>query len=198
LLCYGVFYLYWRKVYLDELMGIPNRRALNERLSRLSGQYTIAMVDIDHFKRFNDTYGHEQGDTVLRFVASHLARNLHGEAYRYGGEEIAVVFEGKATPYGANEMESVRESLAKREFRIRSSNEARKRTSRRNRAPAAEWSGISVRVTVSVGVASFSREGQRPEEVLSAADLALYRAKQSGRNKVVAVQETAVETMRAA
>ncbi|MER3423211.1 MAG: GGDEF domain-containing protein, partial [Nitrospiraceae bacterium] len=59
--------------YHDDLTGLPGRRALNETLLKLSGRYTIAMVDVDHFKTFNDQYGHDVGDQVLRMVASHVA-----------------------------------------------------------------------------------------------------------------------------
>ena len=65
--------MYWEKVYIDELTGIPNRRAFDEYLKKLGRKYTIAMMDIDHFKKFNDTYGHSEGDNVLRFVAKHIA-----------------------------------------------------------------------------------------------------------------------------
>ena len=79
--------------YRDELTGLPGRRALNESLKRAATTYTIAMVDVDHFKRFNDTHGHDTGDDVLKLVASRFARvGDGGRAFRYGGEEFAVVF----------------------------------------------------------------------------------------------------------
>src|SRR5438270_12939913 len=82
--------------YLDELTQLPSRRSLNEALLKLGETYSIAMLDVDHFKKFNDSYGHESGDQALRLVASRLARIAGGgKAYRYGGEEFAVVFPGK-------------------------------------------------------------------------------------------------------
>ena len=82
--------------YLDELTQLPSRRALNEALLKLGDSYTLAMMDVDHFKKFNDSYGHEAGDQALRMVASRLAHITGGgRAYRYGGEEFAVVFPNK-------------------------------------------------------------------------------------------------------
>ena len=82
--------------YRDELTGLPGRRALNERLKMLGGNFTIAMLDVDHFKRFNDTYGHDVGDEVLKLVASRIRRvGGGGTAYRYGGEEFCIVFPRK-------------------------------------------------------------------------------------------------------
>jgi len=84
--------------YHDELTTLPSRRAFHDALLRLEAPYSIAMVDIDHFKRCNDTYGHDTGDQVLRMVASRLARvSGGGQAYRCGGEEFAILFSGKRT-----------------------------------------------------------------------------------------------------
>ncbi|MFZ0760222.1 MAG: GGDEF domain-containing protein, partial [Candidatus Sulfotelmatobacter sp.] len=84
--------------YHDELTTLPSRRAFHDALLRLEPPYSIAMVDIDHFKRCNDTYGHDVGDQVLRLVASRLARaSGGGQAYRCGGEEFAILFPGKTT-----------------------------------------------------------------------------------------------------
>ena len=90
----AVVYASYRMAFVDALTGLPNRRALDETLMRLSGTYALAMVDVDHFKQFNDTYGHDAGDVVLREVARTLRRRAHGAAYRYGGEEFCLVFEG--------------------------------------------------------------------------------------------------------
>ena len=79
--------------YHDELTGIRGRRAFNESLLSLDQQYAIAIVDIDHFKKFNDTYGHDVGDQVLCMVASRLSQvGGDGQAFRCGGEEFAIVF----------------------------------------------------------------------------------------------------------
>jgi len=75
---------------------LPSRRALIERLPSLGRRYTVAMVDVDHFKNFNDTYGHDAGDQVLRMVASRLGEvSGGGTAFRYGGEEFTILFPGK-------------------------------------------------------------------------------------------------------
>jgi hypothetical protein len=87
ILCAAVLQDTFRLAFRDELTGLPSRRALNERMMALGSNYTIAMLDVDHFKRFNDMYGHELGDQVLRMVAAKLARiGGGGRAYRYGEE----------------------------------------------------------------------------------------------------------------
>lgn len=87
----------YQMAFRDELTGLPGRRALNERLQRLGRDYVIAMVDVDHFKKFNDTHGHDVGDQVLRLVASQLRKvGGGGKAYRYGGEEFTLLFPGKS------------------------------------------------------------------------------------------------------
>ena len=73
-LLHSTFYMHWNRVYLDPLTGIPNRQALEDRLHTLTGRFTLAMMDIDHFKHFNDTYGHEEGDNMPRMVAQHFYR----------------------------------------------------------------------------------------------------------------------------
>lgn len=186
LLLYGVFRLYWQKVYVDELTGISNRRALNDAMSALTGTCSIAMIDIDHFKRINDTYGHETGDEVLRFVARHLDLSVRGQVYRYGGEEFCVVAGGTSSET-AQRMDEVRARLAERPFVIRSSKKVRARTSEKDRA-SSRGGTETIRVTVSVGVAAFGGSLERPEDVLIAADAALYRAKELGRNRVLLAQ----------
>lgn len=185
-LVYANFYLYWQKVYLDELTGIPNRRALNEKLSVLRNNYTIAMIDIDHFKRFNDTFGHEQGDSVLRFVGKHFSSPQNGEVYRYGGEELCIIFEGLNATQSEAVAENLREGLARRDFYIRASKKTRESTSRKDRSKDGVPKGTKVQVTVSIGVAQPRDPHQRPEDVIAMADQALYKAKQKGRNRVVA------------
>jgi GGDEF domain-containing protein len=89
--------------YHDELTGLPSRRAFNDAIARLQPPFSMAAVDIDHFKRFNDTFGHDVGDQVLRLVASKLARvGCGGLAYRCGGEEFVILFPGKAARGGGS------------------------------------------------------------------------------------------------
>lgn len=106
--------------YHDELTGLPARRALNDALLRVAGTYTVAMVDVDHFKKFNDKHGHDVGDEVLRMVAGRLARVPGGgRAVRYGGEEFAALFAGKTVEESAPLLESLRASVASATSRSR-------------------------------------------------------------------------------
>jgi diguanylate cyclase (GGDEF)-like protein len=167
--------------YHDELTSLPARRALNEALQRIDGPYTVAMVDIDHFKQFNDTYGHDVGDQVLRMVAERLGRvNGGGRAFRYGGEEFAVLFPGKSCGESIPHLEALRRSVCDGAFTIRGKSRPRKKPeSGRGRGGGAG----KVSVAVSIGVAQ-ARGATAPEDVVKAADRALYRAKEAGRNRV--------------
>ena len=187
--------------YHDELTTLPSRRAYNDALLRLRAPYSIAVVDIDHFKRFNDTYGHDTGDQVLRLVASHLSRVTGGgEAFRCGGEEFNILFPGKNTTDVLDHLEQLRESIERAEFRMRGGNDRRqlpRGPDRRNqkgrsrtrkgdaiRKLSEEKAAQALSVTVSIGVATSATEKSTPESVLEAADKALYRAKAGGRNRV--------------
>jgi GGDEF domain-containing protein len=185
--------------YHDELTTLPSRRAFNDALLRLQVPYSIAVVDIDHFKRFNDTYGHDTGDQVLRLVAAGLARVTGGgQAYRCGGEEFNILFAGKTTAQVADHLEQLRATIESSEFRMRGGDrrQAPRGPDRRNeRTRGRARKGDMIRqltqesvpalsVTVSIGVATCAKEGSDPEHVLRAADKALYRAKTNGRNRV--------------
>jgi diguanylate cyclase (GGDEF)-like protein len=181
---YAIFSMYWQRVYLDELTAIPNRRALDERLHNLSAPYSLAMVDIDHFKKFNDRYGHEEGDNVLRLVAAHLSRESNQRAYRYGGEEFCLVFDGWETRKAEAACDDLRKALAGREFSIRLPAKSREKTSAKDRgtpAPGAEH----VSVTISIGVAGPDKNVKAARDVMKLADQGLYDAKANGRNMVV-------------
>lgn len=169
--------------YHDGLTGLPGRRALNEALERLGGAYTIAMVDVDHFKRFNDTYGHEVGDEVLRTVATRLAESLpEGRVYRYGGEEFAVLFGAASRDTCLPLLERAREAVARDPFTLRRRLRPRKKPAKpRPRHPRQEET-----ITVSMGVAERDKRLGTAEDVVRAADQALYRAKENGRNQVQA------------
>ena len=171
--------------YRDGLTGLPGRRALNDALRQLGRRYAIAMLDVDHFKRFNDRFGHRTGDDVLKMMAARLLRIPGGRAYRYGGEEFAVIFRGRAARHAAERMEAFRESLARTPFVIRHLPRASRKA--RGGSTARMRSRKEVRITASIGWAAPAvAQGRRPAEVLAAADKALYRAKQKGRNRVVA------------
>ncbi|MEP6888088.1 MAG: GGDEF domain-containing protein [Nitrospirales bacterium] len=87
---------------------------------RLGSHYVIAVIDVDHFKRFNDTYGHEVGDQVLKMVASHIGLvSGGGQAFRYGGEEFAVVFPGKSMPDAVPHLDVLRTRIEDARFTLR-------------------------------------------------------------------------------
>jgi diguanylate cyclase (GGDEF)-like protein len=167
--------------YRDGLTELPGRRALNEALPRLSGQFTVAMVDVDHFKRFNDTYGHDAGDHVLRLVAARLAQAPGGgTAYRYGGEEFALVFPGKGQDECLPHLEDLRETVETSRFTMR----RRFRPRIKPKADKGRKSRQAIVITVSIGVAERNHRHANPDQVVQAADKALYRAKEAGRNRV--------------
>jgi diguanylate cyclase (GGDEF)-like protein len=173
----------YRMAFRDELTGLPGRRALNEGLLELDGNYSIAMLDVDHFKRFNDTWGHEVGDQALKLVASRLQRvGGGGIAYRYGGEEFTIVFPGLHLPAALGHLERLRRDIEGYKFEIRS------RKTRRARDKGAQDPADNpsrwVSVEVSIGAAHRNDRLATPDAVMSAADQALYRAKQAGRNRV--------------
>ncbi|KAF1061148.1 MAG: Diguanylate cyclase VdcA [Pseudomonas citronellolis] len=174
----------YQMAFRDELTGLPGRRALNERLQRLGQQYVLAMVDVDHFKKFNDTHGHDVGDQVLRLVASHLRRTGGGgKAYRYGGEEFTLVFAGKTVEQCLPYLDAVRQAIADyaMHLRDRGNRPDNDRHGRTRRGPS---SAQSVTVNISIGVAEREAGQRTPEEVIKAADRALYAAKSAGRNRV--------------
>jgi diguanylate cyclase (GGDEF)-like protein len=113
--------------YHDELTGLQGRRAFNDALLRLDEPYAVAVVDIDHFKRFNDSYGHDTGDQVLRMVASRLASVTGGgQAYRVGGEEFSIVFEGKSAKEALPHLELLRATIEESIFHVRGVEERRR------------------------------------------------------------------------
>jgi diguanylate cyclase (GGDEF)-like protein len=162
--------------YLDELTGLPARRALREDMMKLSGEYTIAMLDIDLFKKFNDTYGHDTGDDVLRLVAS-LLQNITGggKAFRYGGEEFTIIFPHTKIEEAIPHLEKLRVAVEKCPHVYEGKTE---------QASKKKSSSKQLFVTISIGVAERSKKHKHTDEVIKAADTALYRAKKKGRNCV--------------
>ncbi|HMA87328.1 MAG TPA: diguanylate cyclase [Burkholderiales bacterium] len=172
----------YRMAFRDELTGLPGRRALNEELIGLDGNYSIAMLDIDHFKNFNDTWGHQVGDQALKLVASRLQRvGGGGIAYRYGGEEFTIVFPGLHLPAALGHLERLRRDIERYKFEIRS---RKPRRARDKSAPDPDDRSRWVSVAVSIGAAHRNGRLATSAAVISAADQALYRAKQAGRNRV--------------
>jgi len=176
--------------YRDELTALPSRRALNQLMLSLGRRYTIAMLDIDHFKKFNDTHGHDIGDEVLQMVAAKIARvGGGGKPFRYGGEEFTIVFPGKTPQQAEQQLEGLRAEIENYRMVVR-------QDQRRNQSKSAMKSGRQIRskkgskkprqqtlsVTISIGYATRNPELKLPEAVIKAADQALYRAKNKGRN----------------
>jgi diguanylate cyclase (GGDEF)-like protein len=162
----------------DPLTGLFNRRFLDEvldrepsRHQRAGESFGVFMLDIDNFKPFNDRHGHDAGDAMLRRIADFLAAAVRAEDVpcRYGGDEILVVLPG--SPYAATlaRAEELRRGIA--QLVLESAGE------------------VPCAVTVSLGVASFPEHGENPEELVRAADLALYRAKAAGGNCVAGQEE---------
>ena len=174
--------------YRDELTGLLGRRALNERLKGLGPRYSLAMLDVDHFKKFNDTYGHDVGDEVLKLVASRLARvGAGGTAFRFGGEEFCVVFPRKSAEQCVEALEETRDAVENYHMTLREKErrpvKAADGQRQRGRMATRVRSG-TVSVTISLGLAERSEEAWTPEEVIKAADKQLYRAKKAGRNRL--------------
>lgn len=165
---------------VDSLTRIPNRAAFDERLNEYIGLlrrsklvFTLMLMDIDLFKNVNDQHGHINGDRILRGVAARLTDSIRSNdfAARYGGEEFAVIFPGTELREALLVAERIRQDIAKTAFRMDEQ---------------------IVKVTVSGGLAE-CRRSMGPENILSAADGALYRAKEEGRNRIVVVDDAAAE-----
>lgn len=172
--------------FRDELTDLPGRRALNGLLASVRPPYSVAIVDVDRFKQFNDRYGHDVGDQVLRMVAARLAAvGGGGRAFRSGGEEFTLVFPGSTAEQAMPHLEAVRRTVADAKFVMRGTLRptGAKGAAKRGRASAA---GRQLRVTVSIGVARCADRQTTPDHVVKSADKAMYRAKQGGRNRVVA------------
>jgi GGDEF domain-containing protein len=168
--------------FRDELTDLPARRSLNEFLLKMGNHYTVAMVDIDFFKKFNDTYGHDVGDQVLRMVASKLSKVTGGgRAFRYGGEEFAVIFPGKDVDEAILHLEQLRMTIKATGFFVRGRSRPRRKPDRPD-PPRGPQKRVSV--SVSIGVAERSVEHASAQDVVKTADKALYRAKKAGRNRV--------------
>lgn len=167
--------MYERAAMFDGLTGIHNRRWLDDTLHRMvarhrehGGVLCVALIDIDHFKQFNDTFGHDAGDFVLTGVATTLAANLRPTdlVARFGGEEFVIIFPETALTAAASVADRLRTAVATRDF-------------------AMPGDRALPRVTISIGVAQLEPDQTVPS-LLKVADTAMYRAKRSGRNRVLA------------
>jgi len=155
--------------FYDELTTLPGRRALVEDMAKLGMKYSLAMIDIDHFKKFNDTYGHDTGDEVLKMVASKL-KNVSGggKAYRYGGEEFVLLFPSKEVGDSYTHTDILRDTISRSPFSVRN-----------------KQSSKVIYINISAGVVQKSSKDKDPFAVMKRADDALYKAKKAGRNQVV-------------
>ncbi len=168
--------------YIDELTGLPGRRSLNETMLDLSKRYSIAMMDIDFFKKFNDNYGHETGDQVLKMIADKISAISGGSyTFRYGGEEFTAVFPGKSVEESIPFLEKFRKIVAETPFVVR--NTEREEDSHNNRNKKGGEKEV-VQITISIGIAEVGNSLETPDDVIKAADKALYKAKEAGRNCV--------------
>lgn len=174
-----------RLAFRDELTNLPSRRALEERLAELGPSYAVAMIDVDHFKQFNDAHGHHVGDQVLKLVGARLARiEGGGISYRYGGEEFCVLFSERTLDQALPHLEKLRKDIEDYRIAVRGGDRPREREAG-SRLRAARPPEKTLSVTVSIGAAERDETLIRPTLVIRAADEALYRAKRSGRNRVM-------------
>jgi diguanylate cyclase (GGDEF)-like protein len=190
-----------RMAFRDELTSLPSRRALQEKLVGLGPMYTIAMVDVDHFKKFNDTHGHDIGDQVLKLVGARLAEiDGGGKAFRYGGEEFAVVFADRKVEETLPHLEALRKHIEEYKMSMRTEqqrrSDARRNGDRRSTSRSSLALGVpnapplrsnrpeQLSVTVSIGAAQRTELLDTTDDVIRSADGALYRAKGGGRNRV--------------
>ncbi|XXF09032.1 diguanylate cyclase [Pseudomonas sp. D2-3] len=160
-----------QKALLDPLTGLPNRAAWTERLDlelarlqRYGGDLLLAVLDIDHFKRINDDYGHLAGDKVLKIIAGELFKRLRKTDFiaRFGGEEFVLLVPSTPMEGGLKLLDTLRSAIENCPFHFK---------------------GERVTITLSGGISSFS-SAERSEQVFERADQALYRAKRGGRNRI--------------
>ena len=160
----------------DALTGLPNRRALDLRLATAHDKalrdgcaFSLAICDIDHFKAFNDRYGHQIGDEVIKFVASSLNKEVTERLFaaRYGGEEFVVLFEGLDARMASSQVDRIRAAVGARELKFNATGQA------------------LGRLTFSAGIAQLKSDDDGMSSLLRRADTALYQAKNEGRNRVI-------------
>jgi diguanylate cyclase len=170
-------YLYSESEYLsviDGLTGLYNRRHFESniereflRVKRYPANLSLALIDIDYFKKVNDTYGHQFGDYVLREISNIIADSFRKTdmMYRYGGEELAIILTETSIEGAEIPLERLREKIALHKFL---------------------YNGEETNITISIGVSQYSADVDTQKELIEHTDKALYKAKQDGRNRLVA------------
>ena len=181
IILFGILLNTYNLAYVDELTGLHSRRVLKQHMNMLDKRYSIAMLDIDFFKRINDSLGHDIRDQVLRMIAGRIRQTPGARVYRYGGEEFALVFPGKDEDESMVLLESLRARIEEHPFQVR----ARLRPRRKPEFPRQRSRKKSLTLSVSIGLASKKPHFSDAYDVLKAADRALYRAKRAGRNRVL-------------
>jgi GGDEF domain-containing protein len=198
-----LFDVSYRMAYQDQLTGIPGRRAYDEALKNLSKKYAVAMIDIDHFKNFNDSYGHDVGDQVLKLVGQLLKNGSRpGTAYRYGGEEFVILYPGAEAREVKDAAEAVRKKIGAYPFALRKflrplyapESAAAKKGAKGKASGKSGGKGTgakkrkelpkTLKITVSMGLADHRDQDLSPEDVMKKADEALYRSKENGRDRL--------------
>lgn len=170
----------YKMAFIDTLTQVPSRRSLEEYTKSLRPPYTLCMVDIDHFKNINDTYGHDAGDEVLKYVAKELQCTKGcGKVFRYGGEEFTIIYPNKLSNNVQEYLEYVRVNISKKIFVIRSKN--RDKSNVKARDKNASIKNRQARVTISLGVCD-TQATKDINDLFVYADQALYKAKKDGRN----------------
>ena len=158
----------------DGLTGLGNRMCMDKSLleaiqihKATGSPLSICLLDIDHFKKVNDEYGHAAGDRVLKAIAGYIRENIrdNDHAYRYGGEELLIMFGRTSCKNILNRVDDLRQGIEKLEIR--------------------SDTGAIIKVTASFGLAEYPANGYTPDDIVKAADQALYKAKGSGRNRTV-------------
>lgn len=168
--------------YKDELTQLPSRRALKQQLASLGKTYSLAMVDVDHFKKLNDNHGHDVGDEVLKMLAADLQRvEGGGKAFRYGGEEFMIVFAGKDASSAATYLDALRNKIASKPFIVRNKKRPKDKPGQKQKKSNKPE---ELNVTVSIGVAEKQAKHSSTQDIMKSADNALYKAKKKGRNRV--------------
>ena len=169
--------------YLDELTQLPSRRALMQNISTLGKRYSIAMVDVDHFKKFNDKYGHDIGDQVLKKLASQLRQVRGGKAFRYGGEEFTLIFPNKNLQEARLFCNELCKNVENSPFMLR--DKKRPETKQKDQVKTnKQGEAKALTITISIGLAERSQLLLTAADVIKEADKALYKAKNNGRNQV--------------